>query len=72
MHIEDYAFCENLYLCDLNRGYMQSREVVQTFNRTPLSYRAAYRVCDFGIPQRFKAERKNIMSLCPQNAKLHA
>ena len=42
----DHAFCDRLYLCDFNR----SREVVQTFNRTSLSDRAAYRVWDFGNP----------------------
>ena len=39
----DHAFV--LPLCDFNRGYMQSREVIQTFNRTSLSDRASK---DFG------------------------
>ena len=46
----DHAFCKRLYLCAFNRGSMQSREVVQTLNRTALSDRAAYRVWDFGNP----------------------
>ena len=68
----DPAFCERLYLCDFDRGSIQSMEVVQTFNRTLLSDQAAYRVCNFEIPRKFKAERKNIMSMRPQNAKCHA
>ena len=54
----DHAFCERLYLCDFNREYLQSREVVQTWNRTSLSDRAAYRVRDFGNPPKNRAERK--------------
>ena len=46
----DHAFCERLYLCDFNRESMQSREVVQTCNRTSLSNRAAYGVRDFRNP----------------------
>ena len=50
----DHAFCERLYLCDFNRESLQSREVVQTFNRTSLSDRAAYRVRDFGNPTKIQ------------------
>ena len=46
----DHAFCERLYLCDFYRRSLQSMEVVQTFNRTSFSDRAAYRVWDFGNP----------------------
>ena len=38
------------YLCDFNRESLQSREVVQIFNRTSFSDRAAYKVRDFGNP----------------------
>ena len=57
----DHAFCEILYLYDFNRGSMQSREVVQTFNRTSLSDRAAFRVWDFGNPTKIKGRTQNIM-----------
>ena len=43
----DHAFCEILNLCDFNLVSLQSREVVQTFNKTSISDRAAYRVWDF-------------------------
>ena len=46
----DHAFCERLYLYDFNK----SREVVQTFNRTSLSDRAAYRVHDFRNPMKIQ------------------
>ena len=36
----DHAFCEILYVCNFNRESLQSKEVVQTFNRTSLSDRA--------------------------------
>ena len=51
----DHAFCERLYFCDFNRGSMQSRELVQTFNRTSLSERAAYGVWDFENPAKIQA-----------------
>ena len=71
----DHAFCERLYSCDFNR----SREVVQTFNRTSLSERAAYRVWDFGNPVKIQGRaqkyhvpapivtRKKIIELCYLN-----
>ena len=43
----DHAFCGRLYLRDFNWEPLLSREVVQTFNRTSLSNRAAYSVRDF-------------------------
>ena len=52
-------FCEILYLSDFNRGSMQSREVVQTFDRTSLSDRAAYRVWDFGNPVKIQCRTQN-------------
>ena len=52
----DHAFCERLYLCDFNRGPMQSMDVVQTFNRTSLSNRAAYMVRDFESPLKIQGK----------------
>ena len=49
-----HAFCERLYLCDFNRESLQSREVVQTFNRTSLSDRVADSVRDFGNPAKIQ------------------
>ena len=65
-----HAFCERLYLCDFNREYMQSREVVQTFNRTSLSDRAAYRVWDLRNPA--KIQGKNAKISCPCAPKCQA
>ena len=51
----DHAFCGRLYLRDFNWESLLSREVVQTFNRTSLSDRAAaYRVWDFGNPAKIQ------------------
>ena len=47
----DYAFCEILYLCDFNKGSMQS------INRTSLSDRAAYIVWDFGNPAKIQGKK---------------
>ena len=54
MLIVDHAFCERLNLCDFNRESLQSKEVVQTFNKTSLSEGAAYRVRNFGNPAKFQ------------------
>ena len=44
---------------------MKSMEVVQTFNRTSLSDRAANRVWDFGNPAKIQGRmQKRIMFLC--------
>ena len=64
----DYAFSERLYLCDLNSNSMQAREVVQSFNLTGLLVGCGAA----RIPRKFKAERKNIISLRHQNAQRHA
>ena len=40
---------------------MQSREVVQTFNRTSLPDRAAYRVCDFGNSAKIQGRTQKYM-----------
>ena len=60
----DRAFCERLYLCDFNKESLQSREVVQTFNRISLSDRAAYRVRDFGNPAKIQSRTQKISCLC--------
>ena len=62
-------FVKRLYLRDCNRGSMQSREVVQTFNKTSLSDRAAYRVWDLGI---LRISRQNAKILCPCAPKCQA
>ena len=59
-----HAFCERLYLCDFNR---ESREVVQTFNRTSLSDRAAYRVWDFWDPAKNQGKRQKYHAPAPPN-----
>ena len=56
----DHTFCERLYLCDFNRESLQSWEVVQTFDRTSLSDRAAYRVPDFGNPAKIQDKTQKI------------
>ena len=68
----EHAFCERLYLCDFNRESLQSMEVVQTFNRNNYLTELLIGCRTSGIPRKFKAECKNIMSLRPQNANLHA
>ena len=61
----DLAFCEILYFFDFNGESFQSSEVVQTFQRTSLSDRAAYRVQDFRNPMKIQDRTQNIMSLRP-------
>ena len=62
----DHAFCERLYLFDFNRESMQLREVVQTFNRTSISDRAAYRVRDLRDPAKIHGRIKNkTKKTCP-------
>ena len=68
----DHASCERLYLCDFNKGSMRSREVVQTFNRTSLSDRAADRVWDFRNPAKIQGNPQKYRVPVPQNAKRHA
>ena len=76
----DHAFCERLYLCDFNRESLQAREVVQTFNKTSSSDRAAYRLWDLGNPAKIQgrtqkylvpkcqASRVKIIVLCYLNS----
>ena len=68
----DHVFCERSYLCDFNRESLQSREVVQTFNRTSLSDNAAYRVQGFGNPGKIQGRTQKYRVPAPQNAKQHA
>ena len=68
----DHVYCKRSYLCDFNRESLQSREVVQTFNRTSLSDNAAYRVQGFGNPGKFQGRTQKYCVPAPQNAKQHA
>ena len=47
-------------------------EVVQTFNRTSLSDRAAYMVRGFGNPRKIQGRTQKYRVPAPQNAKRHA
>ena len=58
---------DNMYLCDFNMEYLQSRDLIDLHYLTELLIGCG----TSGIPRKFKAERKNIMSLRPQNAKRH-
>ena len=51
---------------------MQSREVVQTFDRTSVCDRAAFKVWDFGNPTKIQDRTQKRHVLVPPNAKRHA
>ena len=55
----DHVFCERLYLCEFNRRFMHSREVVLN-HLIELHYVTELLIeCGTsGIPRKFKAERK--------------
>ena len=60
----DHVYCERSYLCDFNRESLQSREVVQTFNRTSLSDNAAYRVQGLGNPGKIQGRTQKYRVPC--------
>ena len=55
LYLRSYAVLENSWLFDILKI---TQKVVQTFNRTSLSDRAAYRVLDFGNPAKIQGKSK--------------